>query len=263
MDNRWQNQDLVRNRIAHKVRALRQERRWTQAQLAQRLGLSQSRLSQVERGDGSFTAEQLIEILRLFNVPTSYFVETTQTDPDAELQNALARFGATHLRESADVLVSQPFEDVVAVVREALLSGSPRLITALAPVIVASIDALRLDRLRARLSDAGLERRLLWLLENVRLAFNACLDRTPARRHALRLGRALVVLGAFLDGPQGAASDHWRHDGRDVLDTDIRSVKSLDRVWQEASEVSRRWGIVTTLRPEDFRVALEEAHVAA
>ena len=54
--------------IARKVHDLRRGRRWTQAELARRLDLSQSRLSEVERGDGSFTAEQFLTILRLFNV---------------------------------------------------------------------------------------------------------------------------------------------------------------------------------------------------
>jgi transcriptional regulator with XRE-family HTH domain len=44
--------------IARNVRELRKERRWTQAELAKRLDLSQARLSEIEGGDGSFTAEQ-------------------------------------------------------------------------------------------------------------------------------------------------------------------------------------------------------------
>src|SRR5687768_17386784 len=94
--------DHLRQGVCAKVRDLRLGRRWTQAELAVRLGMSQSRLSQVERGEGSFTAEQLIEILRLFNVPLDQFIPAP--DPDAELQNAFARLGAFHLRESPDVL---------------------------------------------------------------------------------------------------------------------------------------------------------------
>src|SRR5262245_15672041 len=90
--------DAERRRIADQVRALRQERHWTQATLADRLGLSQSRLSEIERGAGSFTAEQLLAMLRTFNVPLSYFAAPTR-DPEAEIQNALARLGAAHLQE--------------------------------------------------------------------------------------------------------------------------------------------------------------------
>ena len=42
----------TKEKIATKVRELRKQRRWTQAELAKRLGLSQSRLSEIERGAG-------------------------------------------------------------------------------------------------------------------------------------------------------------------------------------------------------------------
>jgi transcriptional regulator with XRE-family HTH domain len=63
--------DRIRLHIVDKVRALRRARRLTQAELAGKLGLSQARLSEIESGDGSFTAEQLVVILRLFNVGLS------------------------------------------------------------------------------------------------------------------------------------------------------------------------------------------------
>jgi transcriptional regulator with XRE-family HTH domain len=256
--------DSLRRTIARKIRALRLERRWTQAELASRLGLSQSRLSQVERGDGSFTAEQLVAVLRLFNVPISYFVDLGADDGDAALQNALARLGASHLRESTDVLVPPAHEDLVLVVRDALLSGSPRLITALAPALVANLDRVRLSKIRATLADAGLEARFWWLLDNVRFAVNEILEGRPSRHDARRYGRALVVLSAFLDEPAGPGPRISQpHDRRDVLDADIRSKKSLQEVWTHASEFSKRWGIVTTLQPHDFRLALEQADVAA
>src|SRR4051812_19664007 len=120
--------------IARKVRALRTARQWTQAELAARLGLSQSRLSEIERGAGSFTAEQFLEILRLFNVTPDDFV-TVEHAGDQALQNALARLGARQLRESPDVLPSERLREVDRVLREVLSSAeSPRLVTALAPV---------------------------------------------------------------------------------------------------------------------------------
>ena len=65
-----------RSKIARKVKTLREEKRWTQAELSGRLGLSQSRLSEIERGQGSFTAEQFLTILKLFNVPVTHFAVT-------------------------------------------------------------------------------------------------------------------------------------------------------------------------------------------
>src|SRR5436190_12476948 len=112
--------DQTRRGVCAKVRELRLARRWTQAELAARLGLSQSRFSQIERGKGSFTAEQLIEVLRLFNVPLDQFVPPP--DPDAELQNAFARLGALPLRESAEVLPSARYAAVRDALREVLLA---------------------------------------------------------------------------------------------------------------------------------------------
>lgn len=160
------------------------------------------------------------------------------------------------------MLVGPGLEDIGVVVREVLVSGSPRLIAALAPVLVANIDKVRFAKLRATLAEAGLERRLLWLLDNVRLALNAALNGNPTRLNARRYGRALVVLATFLDGDALAAPAAQPPSGREILDADIRSEKSRERVWEAASEVSRRWGVVTALQPEDFRVALEEAGAA-
>ena len=93
--------DRDRSNISRKVKSLREIRRWTQAELSGRLGLSQSRLSEIERGQGSFTAEQFLTILKLFNVPVTHFASARK--PSEELQNALARLGADHLQESQDV----------------------------------------------------------------------------------------------------------------------------------------------------------------
>src|SRR5690606_20715571 len=116
---------------------------WTQAELSKQLQLSQSRLSEIERGAGSFTAEQLLLLLKLFNVTASDFV-SERGDQDLRIQNALARLGASHLQESVEVLPSEHLRDVHAVVREALVDGTPRIVTALAPVLVRNASRLHL-----------------------------------------------------------------------------------------------------------------------
>src|SRR6266542_4569294 len=118
----------TREVIASKVRSLRGERHWTQAELSKRLGLSQNRLSEIERGQGSFTAEQFLTILRLFNVSVTHFA--AERKPSEELQNALARLGASHLQESQEVLPSDLLDEIETVVREVLFSAeSPRHVT--------------------------------------------------------------------------------------------------------------------------------------
>jgi transcriptional regulator with XRE-family HTH domain len=252
--------DKERVALARKVRALRTARQWTQAELAVRLGLSQSRLSEIERGDGSFTAEQFLEILRLFNVTPNDFVPIDDAG-DQALQNALARLGARHLRESSEVLPSERLREVDSLLREVLISAeSPRLVTALAPVLVQNLEHLKLTKLQARLAEAGLDARLSWLVENTLEAIRQ--DAATADKASKRLyRRAEVVLGAYLARAQGAWQTNNASHAVDVLDPSIRSKKTLDDVLEGASPISRRWSIATSIQPEDFTEALRGAHV--
>jgi transcriptional regulator with XRE-family HTH domain len=254
--------EYMNKTIASGVRALRRGRRLSQVQLAAQLGVSQGRLSELERGDGSFTAEQLLLMLKLFNVTVSYFAPPTH-DHDAKTQNALARLGAAHLRESDDVLPSEDLDDVGDVVREVLLAGSSRHMTALAPVLVRNIDRVNLRTLRVELAQAGLERRLAWLVDNTLEAVRCELRRSPPRSTALRYRRAEAVLEVFSElalaqaqerGPLGVAE-------RDLLDPTIRSTKTRRDVAVASSPISQRWGIITSIQPEDFVEALRAAHV--
>jgi HTH-type transcriptional regulator/antitoxin HipB len=249
----------TRLEIAAKVRDLRKARRWTQAELAQRLRLSQNRLSEIERGAGSFTAEQLLVILKLFNVPLAHFASEGERDDLATLQNSLARLGALHLQESENVLPSERLSDVNDVVREAIVSGSPRLLTAVAPVLVRNADRVSLRRIDARLADAGLDSRLSWLVDNTLDALRSEFDGSLPRPWAQLYRRAEVVLEAF---QESAAARSKRASGPDLLDAQIRTKKSLEEVRASSSPISRRWDIVTGLRPADFASALKAARVA-
>ena len=79
--------------IGARLRELRQERRWTQQRLAALLGITQGHLSQLERGKREFTAQQLLTILKHFNVPIDYF-SGEKVSAGSQIQNALARQGA-------------------------------------------------------------------------------------------------------------------------------------------------------------------------
>jgi len=246
----------LRAHIGAKIRELRTARGLKQAELAARLGLSQARLSELERGQGSFTAEHLLEILRLFNVDASAFEKGSPGS--ASLQNALARHGARHLRESSDVLVSPEHKTPAAVVLSVLLQpASERFITALAPVLVWSIDAVSLPALQHDLTRAGVPFRLPWLMENTLRA----LEQQPkpgVRQWRLRWARAAVVLDSFL------THLHFLErttDAPDPFELGIRSKKSQQQIWAGASEISQRWRVVSALRVEDFARALREASV--
>jgi transcriptional regulator with XRE-family HTH domain len=247
-------------RIGEKVRALRLDRRWSQAELAKRLGLSQARLSEIERGAGSFTAEQFIELLALFNVTVGHFAPG-DASVEAELQNALARLGATHL-VTTNATPTDRVRDVNAAVRETLIDGSPRLLTALAPVLVNNSGEVNLRRIEGSLREVGLDHRLGWLVENIAAAIHLDLSgRRPSRQASSRYRRASVLLDAFLETVSppnreliGAAPD--------VLDDDIRSKQTLKEVRDLASPISRRWSIVTRLDTSDFLEALQASDVA-
>lgn len=255
-----QSLDKARLAIAGKVRELRQERRWTQAELSKRLQLSQSRLSEIERGASSFTAEQFLTILRLFNVPASHF-SLSSTDQASSIQNALARLGALHLQESADVLPSESLQQVGDVVRETLVTAEyPRLITALAPVLVRQIDRVNLKKIAIQLTEVGLDRRLAWLVDNALEAVHAEMSGSPPRPWAHLYRRAEVVFVSFLDAVHVNHPPSSRSEAApDILDRDIRSKQTLKDVVASSSKISRRWGIVSSLQPKDFSEALRAA----
>ncbi len=241
--------------IGRKVRALRTLRRWTQAELAERLHLSQARLSELERGKGSFSAEHLLESFRLFNVDASYFA-SAPADPTTVLQNALARLGATHLVESEGVLPSERVAHVNEVVRETLVDASqPRLLTALAPVLVARIDAVHLHQVEAQLATLGLQHRLGWLVDNTCTALRESKESsTPVVTRQRR--RAAAVLSGWLSAARARAPGS---SVCDVLDPAVRSEETLKLVADERTDISRRWGVLTSLTVADFAKALEAA----
>jgi transcriptional regulator with XRE-family HTH domain len=250
----------ARRQIAAKVRELRRSRHWTQAELSEHLQLSQSRLSELERGAGSFTAEQFLLLLRLFNVAASDFV-SLPGEPELRIQNALARLGATQLWESRNVLPSQQLEDAHDVMREALVDGDPRMVTALAPVLVRS-ERLNLPKLYAELERLGLERRLVWAIENTLAALELLRQEAGAREwpRSERISELQLQLFLRLVTSLDRGGDA-RVAPPDLLETTIRSERSLREVQSSSSAISQRWGIVTSLQPEDFVQALKAAGV--
>jgi transcriptional regulator with XRE-family HTH domain len=250
----------IRSHIAESTRTLRLQRRWTQRELAEKIWLSQGRLSEIERGDGSFTAEQLLLLAQLFNVPLTHFAPRRQTSAAAHavLQNALVRLGAPQLQESDDVLPSERLEEATRAVKEALVVGAPRLLVALAPVLVQQIDRVSLSRLWVELRELGLERRLPWLAENVLKAIRSQRAADVPNDVATRYRRAETTLQHWLEDARARMSAA-QSIGEDLLDTTIRSAKTLKLARSDRSEISHQWGIVTELQPSHFAEALEAA----
>jgi transcriptional regulator with XRE-family HTH domain len=246
--------ERTRRALAAKVRELRRSRGWTQATLAGHLGLSQSRLSELEGGDGSFSAEHLVALLALFHVDLGSL--GLVGDDDGDLHNALVRAGARHLRERTDVVPSGHYSRPADVLSEVLLNArSDRWVTALAPVLLWSVDDLPLPAIQHELVASGVPNRLGWLVENVLVS--AEVTAPPRGAWSTQWRRAEVVCRAFLGRIEPSNPTDL-----DALDRGIRSSKSWDQVWSSASPISRRWGIVTSLQPDDFARALGGAYAS-
>jgi len=245
-----------RQSIAKRVKELRRERRLTQKELADYLGLSQNRVSQIEAGQGSFSAEHLLLLSKKFNIPASSFVDE-KIERESAWQDALARLGARHLVEHEITLPSEELNDIVQLVREVLGSSkSSRSIAALAPVIVRHAESPLLNRLRLILGDDGLIRRYGWLLENIRWAIDKELAEDLPREWQERYKKADFILKNLLAFPKFS----WREitSDEDVLDSDVWSEKSLPRLRESSSNIAKRWKIITRITPEDFANALRD-----
>ena len=58
--------------INERIRQLRQEKRWTQAELGQKVGVHQKQVSAYERGANVPSTEVLIKLAEVFNVSLDY-----------------------------------------------------------------------------------------------------------------------------------------------------------------------------------------------
>ena len=248
---------LLREQISGNVRLLRRERRWTQTELAKKLGLSQNRLSEIEHGQGYFSAEQFLLILKTFNVPVDYFT-SGKTSSSAYLRNALVHLGAKHLQEQ-ESLPSDKVKQVNDLIREVLVSAqSPRDITAIAQVAVTQIQAINLHRLRAQLAEAGYDLRLGWVLEHTLEAIKLELREKLPKAYEVQYRKAEMVLNLFVrQWIQALAKTKPQHS--DILDADIVSEKSAAEVRAASSSISKRWHIITRIQQRDFVGALRAA----
>jgi transcriptional regulator with XRE-family HTH domain len=267
---------ISREHIGATLRELRQQRTWTQGELASKLGVSQNWISVIENGDGSLTAEQFLRVLELFNVPASRFAATLRVEDD--LQQALARLGATHLYVAGEGVPSEQLQEANRLVVEALVDGTSRIVTALAPVLLQQAEAINLWAVSARLEHLGLANRLPWLVENTLVAGRETLTRVPDttlgrafRRNAFGLEIFLDMAQKLAEGFRAGANEAARKFGIeiapvpeqvDVLDKGVRSRRTLETLAETRSEISKRWHIISALTPKDFQEALEDANAA-
>lgn len=239
-----------RVKIGARLRDIRKSHQMTQAELAAMLDISQPRLSGIERGQYSLTAEQMLHLLKIFNIDTNTFAGDDNNSQS--LQNALVRFGARHLREYRSVLPDSRLSTPVQAIIEVLLEpSSKRHVASLCPILVWSIDEIAPNKIQHLLAQTGLLNRFPWLVENTLIALSEVKE-PQSRDWRLRWRRARVVLSTLGYEPDEDAL-------LDSFDTGIRSQAGFDRVWQRASETSTLWRIISTLTEDDFSHALARA----
>lgn len=247
--------DRLRADIARQLRERRKARGWTQAHLAALIGLSQSRLSEIERGAGSLNAEQLVLAGRAFNLPLSALVGDVDADRTGELQNALVRHGARHLRADPSVSPSSRYERPLQILVDVLVDPrSERWVTALAAVFVWSVDTTPLPALAAALAEAGVPRRAGWFAENMMEATASAFD-VRSRNWAVRVRRAHALATGFVTSVQPPPDA----TAFDPFDPGFRTAASIHRAIASASDASRRWRVASTLQPSDFAASLLDA----
>jgi transcriptional regulator with XRE-family HTH domain len=244
--------------IISKISRLRRERGWSQKNFAQLLGLSQSRFSQIERGQGSFTAEQLFILVQNFNLSYQFFSSKKRTSLSV-LQNAIVRLGASNLQESKDSFPSERLEKTVDVVREVLISAeSPRQIVGIAPVLVHHVEDLGFYKLKFQLAEHGLDMRLAWVIENTMLAIQAELSRPLSKKDERRYKKVEILLNRHLSAWNKIEKDNSQEE--DILDRDILSEKTIEQVRTASSKTSKKWKIITRIQVQDFIEALRASH---
>jgi transcriptional regulator with XRE-family HTH domain len=89
--------------VGPKIRQLRKERKLTQTELASRIGIQQSDLSRMEKGEYRVSLDTLFRILAVFDVSISEFFEDVNkeslTPRDVQLVRDLKRLPGSARRE--------------------------------------------------------------------------------------------------------------------------------------------------------------------
>ncbi len=92
--------------VGQKIRQIRKSRHLTQADLASRIGVTQSDLSRMENGEYKVGLDTLFRILQVFELSMSNFFE----EPAAESADSAGAVPAEDVKPATDV----PFEDWAA-----------------------------------------------------------------------------------------------------------------------------------------------------
>ncbi len=102
-------QSILSKDFPEKLRNLRQGRRWSQAQLAQKIGADPNRISRYERGVIWPTLELVVKIAEIFEVTTDYLIRDGK-------ELAVNKISNQELLKRIEALNSLPEEDQTTVI---------------------------------------------------------------------------------------------------------------------------------------------------
>lgn len=100
---------IDKQRIGRQLKELRLSRGWRQTEVAEKVGLSRSAISNIEAGKRAMTLSTLKRFCEVFNIDISYFeIETNNFDEALDLTSRLeAIFNSTIDEEKKDEIYRQ------------------------------------------------------------------------------------------------------------------------------------------------------------
>jgi len=218
------------------LRQARKERRWTQAQAASRLGVSQAYLSLLESGKRTVSPQLARKFERWLHVPATALRprERNREDP-AELAKELATLGYEPLEYLGRETPANP--------AQVLLS------------------ALRLSNLEARLTEA-----LPWVaLTYPNLNWDWLLERTRVHDAQNRLGYVVRMARQLAESHDAAAVNMLREQESRLERSRLAaegtlcqdSMTQAERRWlrENRPEDAAHWNLLTNLRANDLPYA--------
>jgi transcriptional regulator with XRE-family HTH domain len=102
--------------INDRIRQLRQERRWTQAELGDKTGVHQKQISAYERGANIPSTEVLIKLAEVFNVSLDYLAFEVKGQPariNIQDRDLLRRFEALDSLSEQDKTLAKEMLDLL------------------------------------------------------------------------------------------------------------------------------------------------------
>ncbi len=102
--------------ISDRIRQLRQERRWTQAELGDKVGVHQKQVSAYERGANVPSTDVLIKLAEVFNVSLDYLAFEAKGKPariNIQDRDLLRRFEALDSLSEQDKTLAKEMPDLL------------------------------------------------------------------------------------------------------------------------------------------------------